>query len=155
MRTDFSRCGFFPLLLQFWSGLQCKFVTQNNLLLSPPICCQKVAVFVIVVPSIQDGFVPTMPGSASFLEQVLGFVVHSLSLGRSMFGTTEKVLSDDITWNARSSSCPIFWCFSKVLDISHMNNTQCRSISKCKSNFGIVSWKRFRKTRRSRYCPCR
>ena len=73
--------------------------TEQFLSFSPPPIFERVAVFVIVVPSFQDGFVPTMLGLASFLQHVLGFVVHSVPLGSSMFGTTGYVLFDDVTWN--------------------------------------------------------
>ena len=78
---------------------QCKFVILNNLLPSPPNFWQRLAVFVVLVPSFQNGFVPTMHGLASFQRHLLGFVVHSLPFGSSMFGTTVMVLFDDVTWN--------------------------------------------------------
>ena len=43
-------------------------------------------------------FVPTVLGSASFLQRLLGFVVHPPPPGSSMFGTTGEVLFDDVTW---------------------------------------------------------
>ena len=78
---------------------QCKFVILNNLLFSPPNFWQRLAVCVVLVPSFQNGVVPTMLGLASFLQHLRGFVVHSLPFGSSMFGTTGKVLSEDVTWN--------------------------------------------------------
>ena len=51
----------------------------------------------------------------------------------------------------RSSSCPTFWYFAKVLDFFHMNSTQCH-FPNINYNLGTVSWQRFRKARRSLCC---
>ena len=40
-----------------------------------------------------------MRGLASFLQHLLGFVLHSLPFGSSMLGTTGEVLLDDVTKN--------------------------------------------------------
>ena len=69
------------------------------LLFSPPNFRQILAVIVILVPSFQDGFVPTMLGLASFPQHIFGFVVHSFPLGSSLFGTMGEVLFDDVTGN--------------------------------------------------------
>ena len=50
-----------------------------------------------------------------------------------------------------SSSCPIFLVFCE--GVRHLPH-DCQFPNK-NYNMGIVSWKRFRKARRSRYCPCR
>ena len=70
-----------------------------------------------------------MLGLASSLWHVLGFEVHSFPL-RKLHVWHHEV--DSCWWRSlelirrRSSSCPTFWFFAKVLDISHMNNTQCQ-----------------------------
>ena len=56
-----------------------------------------------------------MLGLASSLQHLLGFVVHSLPFGSSIFGAMGEVLFDDVT----GSSCPTFWYFAKVVDIFH------------------------------------
>ena len=75
-----------------------------------------------------------------------------------MFGTTGRRSfwwrNLELTRWRRSSCCLTLWYFARVLDFFHMSNTQCQ-YPKIKHNRGIVSWKTFRKTRRSRYCPCR
>ena len=118
---------------------------------------ERLAVLVVLVPSFQNCFVPTILELASFLQRPLGFVVQSLPLGNSMFGTTG---GGSFWWRnlelirRRSSPCRTFWYFAKVSDIFHVNSTQCQ-FPKINYNLGIVSWKRFRKARRSRCCPCR
>ena len=47
----------------------------------------------------QNAFLTTMLGLVSFPQHLLGFVVHSLPLGSSMFGSMGEVLLDDVTGN--------------------------------------------------------
>ena len=65
----------------------------------PPNIRQRLAVFVILVPSFPNGFVTTMLWLASFLQHLLGVVAHSLPFGSSMFDAMGEVLFDDVTWN--------------------------------------------------------
>ena len=136
---------------------QCKFVILNNLLFSPPKFWQRVAVFVIVVPSFHNGFVSTMLGLTSFLQHLFGFVVYLLPYRSSMFGTTSEVLLDDVTWN---------WQGVTVLFVQHHGTLRRydasstwavynANFSSAEHNRSIVSWKMFRKARRSPCCPCR
>ena len=63
-------------------------------------CCNMGVIFqckFVLSTPIQNGVVPTMGGLASFLQILFGFVVHSLPLGSSTFGTTGEVLLDDVT----------------------------------------------------------
>ena len=154
---NFSRFEFFPTLLQ-------KKEWSYNASSSYWIICSSVhpisGKYLRYVSSLchlsKMVLYPPCLGLASFLQHLLGcstFVaVRKLNVwhhgwGSFLWRNTELI-------RRRSSSSPTFLYFAKALDISHMNSTQCQ-FPNTSYNLGIVSWKRFRKARRSRYCLCR
>ena len=97
-----------------------------------------------------------MLGLASFLQRLLAFVVHSMPFGSSMFGTTKKVLFDDIVRNWKDSTVLLVQLLGPLRGFRLLPHQQyTMPISQFQHNRGIVSWKKFRKARRSPYCPCR
>ena len=104
-------------------------------------------------------FVTTLLGlDETFCKHLLDFVVHSLPLGSSMFGTHGWGSSwwRNREWIRRhSSSYPTVWSFARVLDFFHMNSNTM-PISQFLAQSGhCLHWKGFRKAPRSLYCPCR
>ena len=84
----------------FGVAFQCKFVILNNFAPQVHLISDKDLRYgSSFVPPLQNSFVTTMLGLASFLQLLPGFVVHSLPLGSSMFGTMVEVLFDDVTGN--------------------------------------------------------
>ena len=79
---------------------QCDFIVLNDLFLSPPDIWQRLTVFVIIVPSFQNGLVTTTFVLPSFPLHIMCFVVHGLPHRWSMSGTVGGILLfDNLAWN--------------------------------------------------------
>ena len=140
--------SFLVLLLSFPSCcfvrviFHCKFAILKILLFNPLHFRQRLAVFVIVVPSFKKCFAPAMLGLASFLQHLLGLVLHSLPFGSSTFGTTVKILVDEVTWNSQSVEIllvQLFWYFCD--GVTHLPHEQYTlPISRSKLQSGQCFW---------------
>ena len=97
--------------------VQRKFVTLKNLLFSPPNFWQRLAVFVVLVSSFQNCFVPTnarvgeLSATSPWLCGTFVAVrnLHVLHHGEGSFWWRDLELI-----RRRSYSCPTLWYFSKV-----------------------------------------
>ena len=88
---------FFQVLLRRMSGPPRQSCHVRYLLLGPPDEWQR-TIFVLFVPSLEYGLRSSMLGLTSFLLHFLSLLIHSLSLRRSMFGTANGVIFDNLDW---------------------------------------------------------
>ena len=88
--TSFFNCSHVRIIFQ------CNYVILFDLLLRPPDIWQRLAVFVIIVPSFQNGFVTTTFVLSGFPQHIMCFVVRGLPQRWSMSGTVGRILFDDV-----------------------------------------------------------
>ena len=75
-----------------WMILQGNSVMQHYVLLCPSNIWQRLSVCVVVMPSLEYGWMSSMLGLTSFLQHFLSLVQLSLSFRRSMFGTGSVII---------------------------------------------------------------
>ena len=153
----FSRFEFFPLLLQYRSGLLKQFhQTEQSAPQSTQYLTKKCGIchLCAIIPKWfcnHHAWVGELSAVSPWpcCTCVAVRKLHVWHHGWGSFWSRNLELI-----GRHSSSSQTLWYFARVLDFFHMSNTQCQ-FPNILHNRDIVSWKRFRKARRSRYCPCR
>ena len=79
--------------------LQDNSVKEHCVLLCPSNVQQRLSVIVVIMSSLEYGWISSMLGLSSFLQHFLSLVVHSLSFRRSMIDTATVVLFNNIARN--------------------------------------------------------
>ena len=77
---------------------QCKFITLDNLLFTPPNFRQRCTVFVIFC-HLSSMVVSSMLGLTSFLQRLFGLKEILLPCRSFMLGSTDVTLLNDVTWD--------------------------------------------------------